>query len=177
MNVRIIVMLLAALIMSATLADTPIYKWVDRDGHVHYSTVPRSANAQQLNIMNRAANPAPAASTAPPAASASSPDQALTQVSPDDSPACKSAKEILGRYLAASYLYTLGKDDQKQKLPKDQQDKAISRPGTPSPGHARRKGGSHEPGTFSAFPKTAAAHGSGCGHAVTVDIFQLCACR
>ena len=127
MNLRIIVMLLAALIMSTALADTPIYKWVGKDGHVHYSTVPRSADAQQLNIMNRAANPAPAAGTAPSAASTSSPDQALTQVSPDDSPACKSAKETLGRYLGASYLYTLGKDGQKQKLPKDQQDKAVTR--------------------------------------------------
>ncbi len=126
MNLRIIVMLVAALIMSTALADTPIYKWVGKDGHVHYSTVPRSADAQQLNIMNRAANPAPAAGTAPSAASTSSPDQALTQVSPDDSPACKSAKETLGRYLGASYLYTLGKDGQKQKLPKDQQDKAIT---------------------------------------------------
>ena len=126
MNLRIIVMLLAALIMSTALADTPIYKWVGKDGHVHYSTVPRSADAQQLNIMNRAANPAPAAGTAPSAASTSSPDQALTQVSPDDSPVCKSAKETLGRYLGASYLYTLGKDGQKQKLPKDQQDKAIT---------------------------------------------------
>lgn len=126
MNLRIIVMLVAALIMSTALADTPIYKWVGKDGHVHYSTVPRSADAQQLNIMNRAANPAPAAGTALSAASTSSPDQALTQVSPDDSPACKSAKETLGRYLGASYLYTLGKDGQKQKLPKDQQDKAIT---------------------------------------------------
>ncbi|MGH8281230.1 MAG: DUF4124 domain-containing protein [Gammaproteobacteria bacterium] len=123
---RIIVMLLAALIMGTALADGTIYKWVDKDGNVHYSTVPHSPNAQALNIVNTANSQTPPASSAPSAASTSTADQALTGVTPGDSAACKSARETLGKYLDASYLYTLGKNGQKQKLPKDQQDQAIA---------------------------------------------------
>ncbi|MGH8397278.1 MAG: DUF4124 domain-containing protein [Gammaproteobacteria bacterium] len=122
----IIIVLLATLITGTALADGTIYKWVDKNGNVHYSTVPQSPNAQPLNIVNTATNHAPPASTAPSAASTSSADQALTTVMPADSATCKSARETLGKYLDASYLYTMDKNGQKQQLPKDQQDQAIA---------------------------------------------------
>ena len=123
MKIRIIVMLLAALIMGAALADMQVYKWVDKNGNVHYSTVPPDQNAQVLNIVNSAGQ-ASSASSAPSATS--SVERALTTTSPEDSPACKSAKEALGKYLDASYLFTLSKDGKKEQLSAKDQGKAIA---------------------------------------------------
>src|SRR5690348_12023036 len=44
----------ALLVAGIARADTPIYKWVDDKGHVHYSTEPHSDKAQQLSIENTA---------------------------------------------------------------------------------------------------------------------------
>ncbi|MGA9853076.1 MAG: DUF4124 domain-containing protein [Gammaproteobacteria bacterium] len=122
---RILVMLLATLVMSAVLADGTIYKWVDKNGNVHYSTVPQSPNAQALNIVDNANTQAPTASSAPSAASSAKTNQALTTITPGDSAACKSARETLLKYLGASYLYTVDQAGEKQHLPKQQQDMAV----------------------------------------------------
>ncbi|MGH8283520.1 MAG: DUF4124 domain-containing protein [Gammaproteobacteria bacterium] len=122
---RIIIALLAVLVAGAALADGTIYKWVDKNGNVHYSTVPHSPNAQALNIVNTANNQAPPASTAPSATTANAANQALTTVTPGDSATCKSARETLTKYLSATYLYTLGKNDVKLKLSLQQQEMAV----------------------------------------------------
>jgi uncharacterized protein DUF4124 len=93
--------------VGTALADTPIYKWVDAQGQVHYSTEPHSDKAQQLGIQNTATSHAgtdvaPAASTAPS-------DTALTTPTPTDPPACKFGRDRLAKYLHAGTLYT--KDD------------------------------------------------------------------
>lgn len=105
MNIRILcASLLACACMSAALADTPIYKWVDDQGQVHYSTVPHSDKAQQIGIQNTATPHAgtdvtPAASTAPS-------DAALTTPKPTDPPACKFGRDRLAKYLQADKLYS-----------------------------------------------------------------------
>src|SRR5579871_1693806 len=89
MNTKILcASLLTLACMGAAMADTPIYKWVDDQGQVHYSTVPHSDKAQQLGIQNTAAPhagtdvaPAPGASTNPAAN-----DAALVMPQPSDLP-------------------------------------------------------------------------------------------
>ncbi len=138
MKLRIAVLLLAALVMGAALADTAVYKWVDKDGNVHYSTVPQNPNAKPTDIINTARKQAPAAGSAP---SASSADQ-VPPISPDDSPACKSAKQTLGKYLLAEALFSVDANGNKTLLSKDKQAQLIqqtrnqvtlacSQPGTP----------------------------------------------
>ncbi|MGH8313162.1 MAG: hypothetical protein ACRER9_07730, partial [Gammaproteobacteria bacterium] len=51
---------------------------------------------------------------------------ALTTVKGDDSPACKTARETLAKYMSASYLYTLDKDGKQQKLDPEQQAAAVA---------------------------------------------------
>ncbi|HVA56043.1 MAG TPA: DUF4124 domain-containing protein [Gammaproteobacteria bacterium] len=121
MKLRIIVLLLAVMVMGAALADTTIYKWVDKDGNVHYSTVPQNPNAQPTDIVNTASDQAPATSSALTAASA---DQ-VPAISPDDSPACKSAKQELGKYLTAEALYSVDTKGNKTLLTKDKQTQLI----------------------------------------------------
>jgi Domain of unknown function (DUF4124) len=121
MKLRIIVLLLAALVMGAVLADTMVYKWVDKDGNVHYGTVPQNPNARPTDIVNTAADQAPAAGSAPSASSANR----VPQISPDDSPACKSAKQALGKYLTAEALYTVDDKGNKKLLSKDKQAELI----------------------------------------------------
>ena len=82
------------LLAGTTWADTPIYKWVDPQGVVHYSTEPHGDSAKQTNIIN-SGNSLPNPSTAPlpanatgDAGAAASNDAALVQPSPADSPAC-----------------------------------------------------------------------------------------
>jgi len=105
MNTKILcASLLACACMSAALADTPIYKWVDDQGQVHYSTVPHSDKAQPLGIQNTATPHAgtdvtPAASTAPS-------DAALIASKPTDPPACKFGRDRLAKYLQADKLYS-----------------------------------------------------------------------
>jgi Domain of unknown function (DUF4124) len=121
MKIRIIVLLLAALVMGTALADTMVYKWVDKDGHVHYSTVPQNPKAQPTDIINTAGSQAPAASSAPSASSA----EQVPPISPDDSPACKAAKEALGKYLTAEALYSVDAKGNKTLLTKDKQAQLI----------------------------------------------------
>ena len=123
MKLRMLVLLLAALSTSAVLAQSAVYKWVDKNGQVHYSSVPPSATAAPTSIVNTADTGAPAASSAPSAASQAA---ALTTITPDDSAACKAARETLAKYLSASYLYTLGKDGKQQKLDPEQQAATVA---------------------------------------------------
>lgn len=123
MGTRIAWLLLTALLAGAALADSTVYKWIDKDGNAHYGSVPQVQNAQPLAIINTADRPLPSAASSATAASA---DQALTQGMPADSPACKSARETLGRYLQAEYLYTRGPDGQQQKLSKEEQQRATA---------------------------------------------------
>ncbi|MGH8278059.1 MAG: DUF4124 domain-containing protein [Gammaproteobacteria bacterium] len=115
-------LLLAA---GAALGQTPVYKWVDQGGHVHYSAVPPSASLAPTGIVNTANEP-PAAATTPTASTLQAADQALLSAKPGDTPECQTARATLSRYLSANYLYTLGKDGAKQKLSKEQTAQALA---------------------------------------------------
>ncbi|HKS93889.1 MAG TPA: DUF4124 domain-containing protein [Gammaproteobacteria bacterium] len=123
MKLRSLILLLAALVTTAALAQGAVYKWVDKNGNVHYSSVPPTSTLAPTAIVNTADNSVAAAGNAPSAASAVA---ALTTVKGDDSPACKSARETLAKYLSATYLYTLGKDGKQQKLDAQQQAAAVA---------------------------------------------------
>lgn len=127
MRVRIIFLLLAALLAGSAFAQTAVYKWVDKSGNVHYSAVPPSMSLAPSGIVNTATDQAaPPATTAPAATTTQAADKALTIGEPADTPACKTARETLSKYLGATYLYTLGKDGAQQKLSKDQQAQAVA---------------------------------------------------
>lgn len=113
--------LVAAAFTVNAFADTPIYKWVDDKGNVHYSTEPHSDKAQQLTIPNTGTLPNP---DAPPPAAAPSPqdDAKLVQPQPADSPACKAGRDRLFKYLHADSLYQV--DDKGNKQPLSAADKA-----------------------------------------------------
>lgn len=112
---RILSFLILLAAMSAAWADTPIYKWVDDKGQVHYSTEPQGEKAQQLNIVNKGT--LPYATTAPAAAtSAQTPDTALVTPMPSDSAACKSAREQLSKFLGADTLYRVDASGKNQPL-------------------------------------------------------------
>ena len=130
MNVKLLIvsLSLAAGLSAAgiAVADTPIYKWVDSKGQVHYSTQPHSDNAQQLSIQNQASNPVPPASTAPGASTTAAAaqyksDAELVAPQPADSPACKAGRDRLFKYLHANSLYSL--DDKGNKVPLSAEDK------------------------------------------------------
>lgn len=123
MKMRILLLLATALLMTTAWAQNAVYKWVDKNGQVHYSTVPPSATLAPTSIVNTADLQAPAASSA---VSAASQAAALTTITPDDSTACKTARETLAKYLSASYLYTLGKDGNQQKLDPEQQAATVA---------------------------------------------------
>lgn len=122
MRCLLLLMLITAL-MTAAMAQSAVYKWVDKNGQVHYSSVPPSATLAPTSIVNTADTGAPAASSVPSAASQAA---ALTTITPDDSAACKAARETLAKYLSASYLYTLGKDGKQQKLDPEQQAATVA---------------------------------------------------
>lgn len=117
------------LLVAAAWADTPIYKWVDAQGQVHYSTVPHSDDAKQLNISNKSTLPnastAPASATADGAAGASD-DTALVTPTPTDSPACKAGRDRLFRYMHADTLYTVDAGGQKTQLSVADMQKALN---------------------------------------------------
>lgn len=123
MRMRLLLLMIVAGLSTATMAQSAVYKWVDKNGHVHYSSVPPSATLAPSSIVNTANTGAPAASSAPSVASQAA---ALTTITPDDSAACKSARETLAKYLSASYLYTLGKDGKQQKLDPEQQAATVA---------------------------------------------------
>jgi hypothetical protein len=108
----------------AAWADAPVYKWVDSKGVAHYSSTPHSDEAKPIDIINKGnvLTQPPAPSTAAPASG----DKSAVAVDPNDSAACKAAKTSLNSYLTADYLYTLNDKGEKQQLPKDQQQKAIT---------------------------------------------------
>ena len=116
------------LLATAAWADTPIYKWVDAQGQVHYSTVPHSDSAKPLDIVNKGT--LPNASTAPAAASAgdstANADASLVMPAQTDSPACKAGRDRLFKYLHADHLYVLDDKGQKQQMSKEDQDKALN---------------------------------------------------
>ncbi|HLW75272.1 MAG TPA: DUF4124 domain-containing protein [Gammaproteobacteria bacterium] len=114
--------------MTTAWADTPIYKWVDAQGVVHYSTEPHSDSAQPINIVNKGT--LPAASTAPAASSANGPgsaaaDATLTQPTSTDSSLCKSARETLSKYLHAGQLYQVNNKGEQQSLSATEQQKVL----------------------------------------------------
>ena len=121
--------LTALLLAPAAWGDTPIYKWVDAQGQVHYSTVPHSDEDKQLNIANTSTLPnastAPAPTTAAGAASASD-DTSLVTPTPTDSPACKAGRDRLFRYMHADTLYTVDASGQKSQLSLADMQKALS---------------------------------------------------
>lgn len=124
MNKRLVCFLIAAVLTGGALADSPIYKWVDKDGQVHYSTVPHSADAKPINITNAAEGLAPAAGTVAGSAAA---DKLMPTISPNDSAACKAAKQKLSQYMSAQVLYTTTPDGKQKKLSEDEQAKVIQR--------------------------------------------------
>lgn len=119
----------AAGLLAAGLAhaDTPIYKWVDDKGQVHYSTVPHTDNDKQLPIQNTATphagtdvTPVPGASTSPAAG-----DAVLVQPKQDDSPECKAGRDRLFKYLHADKLYSVDDKGNKVTLSADDMKKAL----------------------------------------------------
>jgi hypothetical protein len=118
------------LVAGGAWADTPIYKWVDAQGVVHYSTEPHSDDAKQIKIIN-SGNALPGASTAPLPTTAAAPasatdDAALVIPTQNDSDACKQGRERLFQYLHADTLYQLDAKGDKQALSKDQQAQAVT---------------------------------------------------
>ncbi|HEX4300954.1 MAG TPA: DUF4124 domain-containing protein [Gammaproteobacteria bacterium] len=119
--------LLALACMSAALADTPIYKWVDEQGQVHYSTVPHDDKAQQLSIQNTstpnagtAVTPAPVAASAAPAT-----DAQMLQPQPTDPPACKAGRARLAKYLHAATLFSTDDKGNKVRLSDAEKKQAL----------------------------------------------------
>jgi Domain of unknown function (DUF4124) len=120
--------ILGACVAVTAWGDSPIYKWVDAQGVVHYSTEPHSDNAQPTNIVNKGT--LPNASTAPGAASANGPgaavdDTKLTQPTSTDSSLCKSARETLSKYLRSGQLYQVDNKGEQQPLSAAEQQKVI----------------------------------------------------
>lgn len=124
MTKRIICLLIAALLSGSVLADSTIYKWVDKDGQVHYSTVPHSSDAKPINVVNSAQGLAPAAGTVAGSAAA---DSQIPAISPNDSAACKAAKQKLGQYMSADVLYTKMPDGKQKELSSDEKAKVVQR--------------------------------------------------
>jgi len=115
------------LLAATTWADTPIYKWIDSQGVVHYSTEPHGSDSKPISVVNTG-NGLPNPSTAPAAASASgkaSADASLVMPQPADSPACKAGRDRLFRYLHADSLYQVDSSGQKQKLSVEDMQKAL----------------------------------------------------
>lgn len=121
---KFLVLIATALFAGSVLAGSPIYKWVDKDGHVHYSTVPHNANAKPINVQNSAEGMAPSPGTVAGSAAA---DNQMPQVSGDDSPACKAAKQRLSQYMSSDALYTKTPDGKQKQLTKDEQSKVLQR--------------------------------------------------
>lgn len=127
MRIRLLFLLIATLVAGSALAQTAVYKWVDKSGNVHYSAVPPSTSLAPSSIVNTATDQAaPPATTAPPLTTTQVANKALTTAEPADTPACTTARGTLSKYLGATYLYTLGKDGAQQKLSKDQQAQAVA---------------------------------------------------
>lgn len=121
--------LVAAGLLAAGMAraDTPIYKWVDEKGQVHYSTEPHTDTAKQLPIQNTATphagtdvTPVPGASTSPYAS-----DAVLVQPKADDTPECKAGRDRLFKYLHAGTLYSVDAKGNKTTLSADDMKKAL----------------------------------------------------
>jgi hypothetical protein len=123
MRLRLLLLTLTSALATAATAQSAVYKWVDKNGQAHYSSVPPSATLAPTTIVNTANQAAPSASSSPAAASTTA---ALTTITADDSAACKTARETLVKYLSASYLYTLGKDGKQRKLDPTQQTAAVA---------------------------------------------------
>lgn len=118
--------LLASLCLAGrVLADTPIYKWVDEQGRVHYSTEPHGDKAQQLAVQNQGVDPTQAATGAPAPSTAASAQQQrdtkLVQAQQSDSPACKAGRDRLAKYLQADKLFKV--DDKGNQVPLSADDK------------------------------------------------------
>lgn len=124
MYTRVICLLTAVLLAGSALADSPIYKWVDKDGHTHYSTVPHNSKAKPIDVVNTAEGMAPAPGTIAGSAAA---DSEIPAISPKDTPACKQAKQKLGQYMTADELYTKLPDGKQKKLSPQEQSKVVQR--------------------------------------------------
>jgi hypothetical protein len=121
---QIICLLIAASLTGAALADSPIYKWVDKDGHVHYSTVPHSADAKPIDVVNTAQGMAPATGTVAGSAAA---DNEIPAISPNDSAACKQAKQKLSQYMSAEVLFTSLPDGKQKQLTPEEKANVVQR--------------------------------------------------
>lgn len=112
--------------VGTAFADSPIYKWVDDQGRVHYSTEPHGDKAQQLAIQNPSSSPSPTTATAPVNANQQyQSDAQLVQPQATDSQACKAGRDRLFKYLHADSLYSLDDKGNKVPLPDDQKKKAL----------------------------------------------------
>ncbi|MGE5626237.1 MAG: DUF4124 domain-containing protein [Bacillota bacterium] len=120
---RIVTGLFFAACAGIAWGDTPIYKWVDPQGHVHYSTVPPSSTVQPINIVNKGTLPTPSTAPLPAAATnTQAADAILTTPTPKDSADCKAARDRLSSYLIADSLYRVDASGNKQPLsPADKQ--------------------------------------------------------
>ena len=123
-------LLAVALAASAAFADPAVYKWVDEQGKVHYSTEPHP-DAKQIAAPASPATPAAGTPAAPgvpgAAATPSSPadDAKLVQPDPSDSPACKAGRDRLFKYLHADNLYSVDEKGNKVTMSADEKQKAL----------------------------------------------------
>lgn len=114
---RSLLLILALAAAGVARADTTVYKWVDKNGQVHYGPQPQSPAAQAITLHD-----APATGEAPPAASTTPP---LLPVSPNDPQACKAAKTQLDKYLVADTLYAVDAKGNRKPLTSEQRRRVI----------------------------------------------------
>jgi hypothetical protein len=111
MNMRPLLLLCSLAVVG--VAQAQVYRWVDKDGKVHYSQQkPADAKAQELNIASapsRATPPTPPAGGTAPTANNDAPpatenDPVRAQIDKLNKERCETAKSVQMRYQGAPYL-------------------------------------------------------------------------
>ncbi len=114
----IILLILSGLLFNTALAEktTEIYKWVDKDGRIHYAARPGDKNAQKMhlgsNIFHKQANK----------------DLQHKEQQKNDKRAklCQDSKDTLAKYKRAPFLYRFDNEkQQKIRLTEDEAKEAF----------------------------------------------------
>ncbi len=114
----------AALLLSATaIADATLYRWVDKDGHIHYGDQP-SANAQQVNpnrLDGQSSGGNVGGSSSSGGGDASDADAAKKQAD------CKQKNDALARYQSATSITETDALGNTHEYSADQKDQLIAK--------------------------------------------------
>ena len=113
----------ASLLMCATAgADATLYRWVDKDGHVHYGDQ-ATANAKPVNpnLLNNGEDASVSSSSSGASGAAKTPD-AAKQAS-----ACKSKSDELIRYQGASTITETDALGNSREYTAEQKDQLIAK--------------------------------------------------